>query len=328
MHVLVIGGAGYVGSVTAELLLSRGHQVTILDNLSTGHRAAVPPGAALYQGDIGDTQQLSQLFATARYDAVMHFAARSIVPESMGAPGAYFSNNVSAVIGLLNTMLAQQVQRFVFSSSAAVYGRPGQVPILEDAPLRPTSPYGASKMMVEEMLPWYQQAAGLRYASLRYFNAAGASDNFGEDHNPETHLIPLALQTVLGQLPELTIYGSDYPTPDGTAIRDYVHVLDLAEAHILALEHLEQGSLVCNLGAEHGYSVAEVVKTTREVTGIDLPVRSGEPRLGDPPITVASAQRALEVLGWHAQRGLWQIIEDAWRWQRQHPNGYQDQAEG
>ncbi len=323
MHILVIGGAGYIGSVTSELLLARGHQVSVFDNFSTGYRAAVPPGATSLCGDIADGAQLDQLFAAFQYDAVMHFAAKSIVPASRKEPGAYFANNVAAVIGLLNAMTAHQVQRFVFSSTAAVYGQPEQMPVPEDAPLCPTSPYGTSKVMVEETLPWYEEAQGLRFACLRYFNAAGASERFGEDHNPETHLIPVVLKAALGQHPGLTVYGSDYATPDGTAIRDYVHVLDLADAHIRALERLDTGSLVCNLGTERGYSVAEVLETARQVTGAPLPVHMGPRREGDPPITIASSERAWSLLGWRAERGLGQMIEDAWRWRQQHPHGYE-----
>ena len=322
MHLLVVGGAGYIGSVTVELLLAGGHDVTIFDNLSTGHRAAVLPGARFIGGDLADEEGLRRLFASERYDAVMHFAARSIVAESVAEPGRYFANNVAAVVGLLNTMLAYDVRRFVFSSSAAVYGEPAEVPIREEAPFHPNNPYGESKAIAERMLAWYSASAGLRYAALRYFNAAGASRNLGEDHSPETHLVPLALKAAIGQPPGLTIYGTDYPTPDGTAIRDYVHVLDLAEAHILALEQLEGESIVCNLGSEAGYSVRQVVDAVQDVTGADLPVRFGPRRAGDAPTTVARARRAQELLGWRPTRGLREMVESAWKWHRAHPSGY------
>lgn len=322
MRILVVGGAGYIGSVTAELLLARGHQVTVLDNLSAGHRAAVPPGATFVCGDLEASQQVREVLAVGAFDAVMHFAAKSIVPESMAQPGRYFANNVAAVVGLLNAMRETGTTRFVFSSSAAVYGEPEQVPVPEDAPLRPNNPYGASKAVVEQMLPWYSSQGGLRYAALRYFNAAGASVDRGEDHRPETHLIPLAIEAALGLREALTIFGTDYPTPDGTALRDYIHVLDLAEAHLLALEHLERGSLVCNLGSERGYSVLEVVAMVRRVSGVDFPMRYGDRRPGDAPVTVASSQHARAVLGWRPLRDLGAMVESAWRWRRAHPQGY------
>ena len=324
MRVLVIGGAGYIGSVTTEALLARGNTVTILDNFSTGHRAAVPPGAVLLHGDLEALHELRNVVRWDDYDAVMHFAAKSIVPESMTAPGRYFSNNVAAVVRLLNAMLEAETTRFVFSSSAAVYGEPQKVPISEDVPLCPNNPYGESKAIVEQMLKWYSSQTALRYAALRYFNAAGASEQFGEDHSPETHLIPLALQTAAGQRKSLTVFGTDYPTPDGTAVRDYIHVLDLAEAHIRALEHLEQESLVCNLGSEHGYSVQEVLDTVRQVSGADLPIEHGPRRAGDAAKTIASSERARDVLGWRPTRGLREIVESAWRWRQKHPYGYED----
>ena len=321
MELLLVGGAGYIGSVTAEILVARGHRVTIFDNLSTGHRSAVPPEVSFTEGDLGSVDQLDALFGGRQFDAVMHFAAKSLVGESMTEPGRYFANNVAIVINLLNAMLARRVHRFVFSSSAAVYGVPDQVPITEDAPLRPNNPYGEAKAIVERMLGWYSSQAGLRYAALRYFNAAGASERYGEDHNPETHLIPLAIKTALGKHQELTVFGTDYPTPDGTAIRDYIHVLDLADAHIRALEAIDQGSLVCNLGNEVGYSVQEVLDAVRAVAGHDFPVTHGTRRAGDAPITVASAQRARETLGWTPSRGLEDIVESAWRWHRSHSHG-------
>ncbi len=322
VNLLVVGGAGYIGSITTELLLSRGHQVTILDNFSTGYRDALAKGAGVVSGDLSDDRLLDRLFTSNRYDAVLHFAARIAVSESMEHPGIYFANNVGAVIQLVNSMLAHGVARMVFSSTAAVYGIPATVPVTETARFRPNNPYGASKAVVEELLRWYGERAGLSYASLRYFNAAGASSLFGEDHRPETHLIPLAVDAALGRLSRLDLYGTDYPTKDGTAVRDYVHVLDLAQAHLLALEQLSPRPLVCNLGSERGYSVREVIHTVREVTGAEIPVREAPRREGDAPATIASSQRAHERLGWRPTRGLREMVESCWRWRKNHPHGY------
>ena len=322
MRLLVVGGAGYIGSVTAEVLLARGHEVAILDALTTGHRAAVPTDATFVQGDLGDAHALAAMFRRAHFDGVLHFAARSIVPDSMDQPGLYFANNVAGVVTLVNTMLEHGVRRLVFSSSAAVYGEPDLVPIPEDAPVRPDSPYGESKAIVERMLAWYAASAGLQYAALRYFNAAGASERLGEDHQPETHLIPLALQSALGQREGLTVFGTDYCTPDGTAVRDYVHVLDLAEAHARAIERLDEGNLLCNLGNEAGYSVRQVLDMVQAVTGRGLAVTLGPRRPGDAPITVADTARARAALGWQPRYGLREMVESAWRWRLAHPNGY------
>lgn len=324
-NVLVIGGAGYIGSITAELLIERGNRVIILDNLSTGHRAAVPEGAGLVVGELDDKRLLSDLLTGTPFDAVMHFAAMSIVPESMARPGRYFSNNVAGVVGLLNAMVEHGPRHFVFSSTAAVYGEPETVPIPETSPLRPNSPYGESKAMVERMLPWYEQAHGIRHGVLRYFNAAGASERCGEDHYPETHLIPLALRVASGALPHLTVFGDDYPTPDGTAVRDYVHVLDLADAHLRAMDHVvSHGSVTCNLGSESGFSVRQVAEAVREATGRELPLVMGPRRPGDSPIAVARTTVAREVLGWRPRFGLAETTASAWRWLRQHPAGYKD----
>ncbi len=322
MRLLVVGGAGYIGSVTAEVLLARGHEVAILDALTTGHRAAVPTGTAFVQGDLGDAHALAAIFRGAHFDGVLHFAAHSIVPDSMDQPGLYFANNVAGVVILVNTMLEHGVRRLVFSSSAAVYGEPDLVPIPEDAPVRPDSPYGESKAIVERMLAWYAASAGLQYAALRYFNAAGASERLGEDHQPETHLIPLALQSALGQREGLTVFGTDYCTPDGTAVRDYVHVLDLAEAHARAIERLDEGNLLCNLGNEVGYSVRQVLDTVQAATGRGLTITQGPRRPGDAPITVADTARARAALGWQPRYGLREMVESAWRWRLAHPNGY------
>lgn len=322
MRLLVIGGAGYIGSVTSELLLARGHQVTILDNFSTGHRAAAVPGAEVIAGDLGDPTVLGPLFRRG-CDAVVHFAARSIVPESVEMPGVYFANNVAGAVTLLNTMVEHAVSRIVFSSSAAVYGIPDQVPVSEEAPIRPNNPYGATKAMVEEMLRWYANRGQLSYAALRYFNAAGASTAYGEDHHPETHLIGVAVGAALKNQ-EIKLYGTDYPTRDGTAIRDYIHVLDLADAHARAIERLDRESFVCNLGTETGYSVREVLDTVRQVTGAAFPTTEAPRRAGDPPATIASAQRGRKLLGWTPQRGLQEMVESAWIWRNRYPDGYPD----
>ena len=324
-HLLVIGGAGYIGSITTELLIEHGIGVTVLDNLSTGHRAAVHEGARLVVGDLNNQRLLEELLTQNSFDAVIHFAAKSIVPDSMVEPGRYFQNNVAGAIGLLNALVSCGPARLVFSSTAAVYGEPECVPIPETAAVRPNSPYGESKAMVERMLPWYEQAHGLRHGVLRYFNAAGASQRFGEVHNPETHLIPIALGVAAGDLPHLTVFGDDYPTPDGTAVRDYVHVLDLAEAHLRAVEHiLAQGSLICNLGSASGYSVRQVAAAVERAAGTTLPVVMGTRRPGDSPITVAETRNAREVLGWRPGLGLDEMAASAWRWRQQHPRGYQD----
>ena len=323
MRILVTGGAGYIGSVTAEMLLAAGHAVVVLDNLSRGHRDAVPAGARLVIGDVRDGQEASALMRRERTDCVMHFCAASLVGESMVHPGHYFGNNVVGVIRLLQAMQAAEVRRFIFSSSAAVYGEPESVPIVEDAAVRPTNPYGESKATAERMLEWYRRLHGFRYASLRYFNAAGASAEHGEDHAPETHLIPLALQAAAGERAALQIYGRDYPTPDGTCIRDYIHVCDLADAHMRALDRLDTlETPVFNLGNGAGYSVLEVIAAVERVTGRKAPVEDTPRRPGDPARLVASAARARETLGWVPVRKLDEIVADAWRWKQRYPHGY------
>jgi UDP-glucose 4-epimerase len=328
VHVLVVGGAGYVGGVTTEALAAAGHQVTVFDDLSAGHTAAIAPGAQLVRGSILNPGDLGAVFAAGQYDAVMHFAAKIIVPHSMEDPGAYFENNISGVIALVNAMLGHGVSRLVFSSTATVYGEPDETPITEAAPIRPNNPYGESKATVERLLPWYASQRGLRYAAPRYFNAAGATERVGEWHQPETHLIPLALQSALGTRGPLTLYGDDYPTPDGTCVRDYVHVLDLAGAHLKALAYLtpeNAPSLVCNLGSGSGYSNRQVLDAIAAVTGKRVPIVMGERRPGDAPITVASNTKAAAELGWRPQLGLTEIVESAWRWLCAHPHGYQEQ---
>lgn len=323
MKVLVAGGAGFIGSVMVERLLAEGAEVVVYDNLSTGHLAAVPRGATFVQGDLSDVSLLRSTLERHAVDAAMQFAAFIQAGESMERPQRYFANNVADVIGLLNALLEQGVRRLVFSSSAAVYRDGAELPLVEESPVEPANPYGESKAMVERILAWYDRLLGLRYASLRYFNAAGATRERGEDHRPESHLIPLIVRVALGHDPALTLNGTDYPTPDGTCVRDYVHVADLAEAHLQALRHLDQGSLICNLGTETGHSVREVVEVVRHVTGHAVPVNEGPRRPGDAAALVASARRARERLGWQAGRSdLRTIVESAWEWQRSHPRGY------
>ncbi|MHB1044158.1 MAG: UDP-glucose 4-epimerase GalE [Eubacteriales bacterium] len=324
--VLVTGGAGYIGSHTVRVLAGKGYRVAVLDNLSKGHRAAVD-GVELIEGDTSDGRLLRALFRERDFSAVVHFAAFSLVSESVCEPAAYYRNNVLGGISLLDAMVEAGVPGLVFSSTAAVYGEPRLVPIPEEHPAGPANPYGATKHSVEGAIRWYGEAYGLKYAILRYFNAAGAdpAGDIGEDHDPETHLIPLVLKTSLGQRPNLSIFGSDYPTPDGTCVRDYVHVSDLAEAHVLALESLAAGSPpgVYNLGNGSGYSVLEVIRAAEAVTGRPVPVVYSARRQGDPAVLVASSEKAVKELGWRPRfAGLTEIIETAWRWHRNHPQGF------
>lgn len=302
MAILVCGGAGYIGSHAVHALAAAGQEVVVVDNLQTGRAAAVAGKAAFVQGDIRDAACLDDIFRRFRIDGVMHFAADSQVGESMVNPLKYFNNNVGGMQSLLEAMVRHGVGRIVFSSSAAVYGEPDSVPISEDAPTRPTNPYGHSKLMMEAMMRWVSAAHGIRYVSLRYFNVAGAlaDGSIGEDHSPESHLIPLVLQVPLGQRPHITIFGDDYATPDGTCIRDYIAVTDLVEAHVKALDHLQRGGddLICNLGNGQGFSVRQIVDCARKVTGHDIPVVMGQRRAGDPARLVASARKAQQVLGW------------------------------
>jgi UDP-glucose 4-epimerase len=323
MRVLVVGGAGYIGSVTVEQLILAGHRVVVLDNLRLGHRQAVHPEATLVQAELQDVATVTDLLRRHQIEAVMHFAAYSLVGESMQQPERYFGNNVAGTIALLDALLAAGVRRFVFSSTAAVYGLPEQQPITEDLPSRPINVYGESKVMVERILHWYDRIHGLRSVCLRYFNACGASERFGEDHRPETHLIPLALQVALGQREHFTIFGDDYGTPDGTCIRDYIHVIDLARAHILALSVLDERGGVYNVGTSHGYSVQEIIAACRRVTGHPLPTVTGPRRAGDPPRLVASPARLMADLGWRPRyTDLDDLIATAWRWHQAHPRGY------
>ena len=324
MRILVVGGAGYIGSVTTAELLAAGHKVTVYDNLISGHTAAVPKGAELVVADVRDQEILGRVLDDHLIEAVVYYGGFIAAGESMAQPGRYFANNVGGAICLLNTMLEYDVQRFVFSSSAAVYGEPESVPVTEDAPIRPVNPYGESKVMVEAMLRWYGSRLGLRHVSLRYFNAAGATAKVGEDHRPETHLIPIVMQAALGQRRYVPLFGNDYPTPDGTCVRDYIHVSDLALAHILALRRLEVGSGVYNLGNGRGFSNREVIEAARQVTGQPIEVKEEERRPGDPPALVASAEKARAELGWQPKvTSLEEIVQSAWRWHKAHPRGYE-----
>ncbi|HZW27140.1 MAG TPA: UDP-glucose 4-epimerase GalE [Trueperaceae bacterium] len=324
MKVLVTGGAGYIGSVTAQALLDAGHRVVVVDDLSTGHRDAVPEGARLHVQDVGDAAALGRLMAAEGVEAVMHFAALSLVGESMQQPLRYYRNNVAGALALLEACEAAGVQRFVLSSTAAVYGTPSSVPIPETAELRPESVYGETKLAVERLLHWLSVTKGLGYAALRYFNAAGAAPGRGEDHRPETHLVPLVLQAALGKRDGVRVFGTDYPTADGTAVRDYVHVEDLAEAHVLALEALRPGrGDAYNLGNGAGFSVRQVIEVCRAVTGADLRVTEAPRRAGDPPVLVADAAKAAARLGWRPRRpALEEIVASAWAWHSAHPDGY------
>lgn len=323
MKIMVVGGAGYIGSVTVEQLLKAGHEVVVFDSLLKGHREAVPPEATFFQGDMANQADLTRAFETHPVDAVMHFAALSLVGESVSHPSKYFINNVANGLKLLDTMLEYGVKKLVFSSTAAVYGEPTEWPIHEDFPHNPTNPYGESKLAFEKVLKWYEAAYGLRFATLRYFNAAGATARVGEDHEPETHLIPLVLQVAQGKRASISMFGDDYPTPDGTCVRDYIHVVDLADAHIRALSILDERSGTFNLGNGKGFSVKEVIDVARKVTGHAIPAVVAPRRAGDPAVLVASSDRIRKELGWNPQHAdLESIIGDAWAWHQTHPQGY------
>jgi len=327
MNVLLTGGAGYVGSHAARLLQQSGHDVWLYDNLSYGHRAAAPKGR-LIEGDLMDGARLASAFRDHSIEAVMHFAAFAYVGESVTNPAKYYQNNVVGTLSLLDAMRAAGVNRIVFSSTCATYGVPEKVPITEAEKQQPINPYGFTKLVIERALADYARAYGFGYAALRYFNAAGAAEDgsIGEDHDPETHLIPLVLQVALGQRDEALVYGDDYPTPDGTCIRDYIHVDDLGPAHIAALERLEPGSeLKLNLGTGAGASVMEVIEAARRVTGHKIPHRVVERRPGDPPMLVADASLARKTLGWTPKHvGIEPIVASAWQWHKAHPRGYGD----
>lgn len=322
--ILVTGAAGYIGSVCVEVLLERGCMVLALDNLCGGKREAVAPGAEFVCLDLCDREAVRRLFRVTRIDAVMHFAALADVGASMKAPDAFFESNLVGSLNLLNAMVEMGVRRLVFSSSAAVYGEPQRLPIDEDHPLQPLNPYGESKLALERLLPWYARAYGLRYLSLRYFNAAGATARCGEDRVCETHLIPRLLDVALGKLDEVPIYGNSYPTKDGTCVRDYVHVLDIVEAHWLCLARLEElPSGAFNIGTGQGHTVLEVVEQARRITGRPIPVRFCPPRPGDPAVLVAAADKLTRAVGWRPARSdLETILRTAWEWRREHPQGY------
>ena len=322
-RVLVTGGAGYIGSVVVDLLLARGCRVVVLDDLSTGHREAVADGAEFVQGGIGDGAVVASLLARHPLDAIVHLAAFALVEESVANPEKYRANNVAAARVLLDGAVAAGVRRFVFSSSCAVYGHPAAVPIVEDMPKAPVSPYGETKLEFERLLGEYAVRHGLGVVSLRYFNAAGATERRGEDHDPESHLIPNVLAVALGKRPAVDVFGTDYPTPDGTAVRDYVHVDDLADAHVRALDAPADGATALNLGTGAGHSVRRVVEAARRITGHPIPAVDRPRRAGDPPALVAAAQRATAVIGWRPRRSsLDEILASAWRWHQAHPRGY------
>jgi len=323
MKIFVVGGAGYIGSVCTELLLNEGHEVAIFDNLSEGHRQAVESRANFIQGELADRRQIEVALSTVGPDAVMHFAANALVGESMQNPSKYFRNNICNGLNLLDAMVAAGVRRIVFSSTCAIFGPPDRVPIDETAQPRPISPYGESKLAFEKILRWYDEIHGVKFVCLRYFNAAGASEKFGEDHRPETHLIPVVLRAALGERPNVEIYGTDYGTPDGTCIRDYIHIFDLAQAHVLALG--AAGSGCYNLGTGGGSSVREVIESCRKITGRKFETIEKPRRPGDPPRLIASSDKIKKELGWQPQfQSLDAIIESAWNWHQKFPKGYND----
>lgn len=327
MAILVCGGAGYIGSHAVHQLIEKGESVVIVDNLQTGHRDAVHPKAKFYEGDIRDADVLDKIFTENAIDTVVHFAANSLVGESVEKPLKYFNNNVYGMQILLESMVKHSVDKIVFSSTAAVYGEPKRIPILEDDPTEPTNPYGESKRIMEKMMKWVSRANGVRFVSLRYFNAAGAIEDgsIGEDHNPESHLIPLILQVPMGKRDHITVFGEDYPTPDGTCLRDYIHVIDLADAHVLAIDYLRKGggSNIFNLGNGRGFSVKEMIEAAKKATGRDIKVEIGARRAGDPAQLIASSEKAKKVLGWRPKyTDVKQIIQTAWTFHQKHPEGY------
>lgn len=329
MSVLVLGGAGYIGSHTVDRLVEAGEDVAVVDNLITGHRQSVNSKARFYEGDVRDKEFMNQVFDQENVEGVIHFAAFSIVPESMQEPLKYFDNNTGGVITLLEVMKDHDVKKIVFSSTAATYGEPKAVPISENADQEPTNPYGASKLMMEQIMHWCDVAYGIKFVALRYFNVAGAKadGSIGEDHHPETHLVPIILEVAAGKRDKLIIYGNDYDTADGTCIRDYVHVMDLADAHILALNYLREGnnSQAFNLGSSTGFSNLEMLQAARKATGQPIPAEMGPRRAGDPSTLVAASQAAREILNWQPQYDdVESIIATAWQWTQTHPNGYED----
>jgi UDP-glucose 4-epimerase len=326
LNILVTGGAGYIGSICAEVLLDRGHHVIVLDNLQEGHRSAVPPSAVFAQVDLADRQQIEKVFATQKIHAVMHFAGEALVAKSVREPSTFYAANVSCGVNLLDAMVRHGVDQFIFSSTAATYGEPEVVPIPEDHRQAPINPYGKSKLRFEQILADYRGYTGLKYVTVRYFNAAGASKERGENHRTETHLIPRVLDTALGIYPELEIFGFDYPTPDGTCVRDFVHVLDIADSHLLALEKIDrvQGEAF-NVGTTSGYSNLQVVQAAERVTGCKVPRKLSPRRPGDPAVLVASNEKLKRMLGWEPKHSsLESIIQSAWDWRKKFPQGYPD----
>lgn len=325
MKILVTGGAGYIGSVAVEELIKAGTSVVVLDNLSLGHRAAVHPQAQLEVGDLADRALVDRVLTTHKPDAVMHFAAKSLVGESMQDPCLYLGDNVTNGLNLLRGMADHGIKKFILSSTANLFDQPEKIPITEDERIVPGSPYGESKFFIERMLHWFSKIYGMNYACLRYFNAAGASEVRGEDHTPELHLIPIVLQVALGKRKSVKMFGDDYDTIDGTCVRDYIHIVDLAQAHILALQALEKGNCVYNLGNGAGYSVKQVIETAREITGHEIPADIAPRRAGDPAILVGGSEKIKRELGWQPRYPeLRAIIESAWRWHQAHPDGYGD----
>jgi UDP-glucose-4-epimerase GalE len=328
VNILVTGGAGYIGSICCEVLLSRGMNVIALDSLLEGHRAAVPPGAVFCQADLADRPQMEAVFSRHKIDAVMHFAAEALVAKSVREPSIFYATNVAGGVNLLDALTRHRVPKFIFSSSAATYGEPEVVPITEDHRQAPINPYGKSKLVFEQILADYRAYTGLKYVALRYFNAAGASKERGEHHREETHLIPRVLDAASGNLPYVDVFGADYPTPDGTCVRDYIHVLDIADSHVRALEEIDRVSgEAFNVGNSRGFSILEVIAAAERFTGRKIPRKLGPRRPGDPAVLVASKEKLKHVLGWEAEHSsLEEIIESAWAWKQKHPRGYADDA--
>lgn len=328
MNILVTGAAGYIGSICAEVLLSRGMSVIALDNLLEGHRAAVPPGAEFCQVDLGNREQLERVFSQYKIDAVMHFAAEALVAKSVKEPSIFYATNVGCGVNLLDAVTRNGVKKFIFSSTAATYGEPEVVPIPEDHRKAPINPYGKSKLVFEGILADYKAYTGLQYVCLRYFNAAGASQERGEHHRVETHLIPRVLDAAAGTLPHVDVFGTDYPTPDGTCVRDYIHILDIADSHVRALEEIGRVSgEAFNVGNSRGFSILEVIDAAEHITGRKIPRKLGPRRPGDPAVLVASKEKLKRALGWEASHSsLEEVIQSAWAWKQKHPRGYDDDA--
>jgi UDP-glucose 4-epimerase len=328
LNILVTGAAGYIGSICSEVLISRGHHVIALDNLQEGHRAAVPPQATFCRVDLGVRSQIEEVFSQQKIDAVMHFAGEALVAKSVREPSTFYAANIACGVNLLDAMVRHNVKKLIFSSTAATYGEPQTVPIPEDHPKNPINPYGKSKLRFEEILSDYRGYTGLQYATLRYFNAAGASVERGEAHRTETHLIPRILDAALGAIPHLEVMGTDYPTPDGTCLRDYIHVLDIADSHLRALESIERVSgEAFNVGNSRGFSILEVLDAAERITGRKIPRKMSPRRPGDPAVLVASKDKLHRTLGWEAQHStLEEIISSAWNWRQKHPHAYADAA--